>query len=215
MKYKIFAGACLVLALVFAATAYYYRGQKAEMYTSMDQGGDSAFVRPHSPVLGDSKARVTLVEFMDPACETCAGFSKRIKGWMAQAPGKIKLVIRYTPLHKGADQVVAILEASRKQGKFWNTLALLLDNQDAWTQRHVVLPDQVWGLLTRTDLDLDQLKKDMVDPEIARRMEQDMADAQTLGVKKTPGFFVNGRPLEPFGAENLYRLIQSEIRARY
>ncbi|MCG8563834.1 MAG: thioredoxin domain-containing protein [Desulfobacterales bacterium] len=215
MKYKIFALTCLALVAVFAATAFYYKGQKAQMYNFVANNDEAVFVRPHSPVLGNPDARVTIVEFMDPACETCAQFAPMVKGWMGQAQGKIKLVIRYAPFHKGADYFVKILEASRKQGMYWETLALLFENQRAWTRGHVAQPEKVWPLLSRLDLDLDRLRKDMESPAIAKRIEQDLADAKTLEVRKTPGFFVNGRPLEPFGSKNLYRLIQSEIRDKY
>jgi hypothetical protein len=32
---------------------------------------------------------------------------------------KIRLVLRYAPFHRGSDTIVAALEASRRQGKFW------------------------------------------------------------------------------------------------
>ena len=41
------------------------------------------------------------------------------------------------------------------------------------------------------------------------------SDAQTLGVRKTPGFFVDCRPLEPFGAEPLVALVEAAVRERY
>ena len=215
MKYKIFAITCLVLVGVFAATTYYYRGQKSQNYDFVATNQAQVFVRPYSPVLGSDGARVTIVEFLDPACETCASFSSMVKGWMDQVPGKIKLVVRYAPFHKGADYFVRVLEASRNQGLYWETLGLLFKNQREWTHAHVAVPEKVWPLLTQLDLDLDRLRKDMEDPEIQRRIQQDLADAKTLDVRKTPGFFVNGRPLEPFGSKNLYRLIQSEINAKY
>ena len=37
----------------------------------------------------------------------------------------------------------------------------------------------------------EQVKKDMNDPAIVKIIEQDLADAKTLNVQKTPGFFVN------------------------
>ena len=63
--------------------------------------------------------------------------------------------------------------------------------------------------------DIEQIKKDMNDPEIVRIIEQDLADAKTLNVQKTPGFFVNGKPLQEFGYQQLQQLIESEIRVNY
>jgi hypothetical protein len=42
-----------------------------------------------------------------------------------------------------------------------------------------------------------------------------MADAKTLNVRKTPGFFVNGRPLPSFGYTQLREVVESEIIANY
>ena len=75
--------------------------------------------------------------------------------------------------------------------------------------------DQIWQLLPEVGLDVERVKVDMRDPRIAAIIEQDLADAEALGVRKTPGFFVNGKPLEPFGARPLAELIKAEIREKY
>jgi len=60
----------------------------------------------HSPVFGPANAPVTIVEFFDPACETCRAFYPIVKDILAQYPSEVRLVIRYAPLHKGSDVVV-------------------------------------------------------------------------------------------------------------
>ncbi|MBZ0114555.1 MAG: DsbA family protein [Thermoanaerobaculia bacterium] len=172
----------------------------------------SVFVRDHSPTLGSDDAKVYLVEFLDPACEACAAFSPFVKELMAEHPGKIKLVIRYAPFHDGADEVVKILEAARKQGKYWETLDVMFKSQALWASHHEPRPDKLWQYLPMTGLDLAQLRKDMVDPAIAALIVQDMADVEALGVRKTPGFFVNGKPLQTFGYQQLKALVEEEIR---
>ena len=42
-------------------------------------------------------------------------------------------------------------------------------------------------------------------------IKQDLEDAKTLGANKTPSYFVNGKPLQEFGLENLKKLIDSEL----
>ncbi|HCY84635.1 MAG TPA: disulfide bond formation protein DsbA [Desulfobacteraceae bacterium] len=165
--------------------------------------------------MGNPDARVTIVEFMDPACETCAAFSPFIKKIMAANPDKIKLVIRYAPFHHGADIFVKMLEAAGNQDKYWETLAAMFRSQSAWASHADPRPERIWEFLPAVGLDINQLKTDMNDPEFARRIKQDMADADTLKVRKTPGFFVNGRPLEPFGRQPLLHLIQEELEKNY
>ena len=45
--------------------------------------------------------------------------------------------------------------------------------------------------------------------------KQDLADAKTLNVRKTPGFFVNGKPLHSFGYNQLQELVEAEIKDNY
>jgi protein-disulfide isomerase len=73
----------------------------------------------------------------------------------------------------------------------------------------------IWQFLPKVGLDIERLKKDMNDPAIAKLIEQDLADAKTLNVKKTPGFFANGKPLQRFGYQQLQQLVQSELMANY
>lgn len=169
----------------------------------------------HAPTLGEATAKVRIVEFLDPACETCAVFYPIIKQVLADNPGKIRLSLRHVPLHQGADYVVALLEASRKQDKYWPTLETLLKTQNRWVPRHVVMPQQALEALSGVGLNWDQLALDMTAPEVKERMAQDRADATALGVKQTPEYFVNGRQMESFGRQQLLDLIDRALRKAY
>jgi len=169
----------------------------------------------HSQTLGDDNAKVALIEFTDPGCETCSAFHPFVKQLLNAYPGKIKLVVRYAPFHKGADQMVKILEAAKKQGKYWETLEVMYRTQDQWASHHKPQPELIWRFLPQAGLDLDKLREDMTDPAIAKIIEQDLADAKVLNVTKTPGFFVNGKPLTSFGRQQLQRLVESEIKEMY
>jgi protein-disulfide isomerase len=212
----IFAVSVVVLIIAFVVGGAYYKGKQAEKIGFMAQENAELFVRDHSQTLGSDDAKVYLIEFMDPACETCATFSSFVKKMMNENPGKIKLVLRYAPFHKGADYFVKILEAARKQGKFWETLNIMYSTQRWWASHSNPQPQRIWQFLTRIEgLDVEQIKKDMNDPAIAKLIDQDLADAKALNVKKTPGFFANGKPLQNFGYQQLQQLVQSELMANY
>jgi len=216
MKKQYIASISIVfLILLFIFGSYIYENRKLKKIGFLAQNNASIFVRDHSQTLGSDDAKVYLIEFSDPACETCSSFHPFVKNLMAANPGKIKLVVRYAPFHVGADYFVKILEAARKQGKYWETLEVMYKTQRHWANHHNPQPHLIWKFLPGTGLDLEKIKSDMNDPQIAKLIKQDLADAETLNVRKTPGFFVNGKPLQKFGYEQLQALVESEIRAHY
>lgn len=214
-KYVIFGISCVVLVGIFVFGSIYYKGQQAKKIGFLAKENAELFVRDHSQTLGSDDAKVYLIEFMDPACETCAAFSPLVKQIMDANPGKIKLVLRYAPFHQGADYFVKILEAAKKQGKYWETLDIMYKSQPYWASHHNPQPQMIWKFLPMAGLNLEQIKKDMNDPAILKIIEQDMADAKTLNVRKTPGYFANGKPLQTFGHKQLQQLVQAEIAANY
>ncbi len=212
MKQKnilIAAAALLLLALLLGA--WIYRSQKAEQTAQIAAQNQIALLRAHSPTFGNADAPVQIVEFFDPACGTCRDFYPFVKELMAAHPGKIGLSVRYAPFHPGSDQVVKVLEAARQQGQFRQALEALFASQADWVVNHRAQLDLIWAPLGGLGLDLERLKVDMNSPDIAQRVRQDLADANTLGVAMTPEFFVNGQPLPKFGYEDLKMLVENAL----
>jgi protein-disulfide isomerase len=217
VKKIVFVLALVAVVVGFVFFARQARERRAEEVEALAQEQTAVFVRPHSLVRGEESAKVTLVEFSDPACETCAAFAPVLETYLAAYPGKVKLVLRYAPFHTGADQAVLVLEAARRQGKLWETLHLLYETQAQWTEHHQAVPERIWEVVAQSSLglDMERLRADAKDPQIASLLQQDLADAQALGVQRTPGIFVNGKPLQPFGLEPLAALVNAEVRAAY
>lgn len=211
----IFGISVVVLIIAFVVGSSYYKGKQAEKIGFLAQENAELFVRNHSQTLGSDDAKVYLIEFMDPACETCAAFSSFVKQMVVRNPGKIKLVLRYAPFHDGADYFVKILEAAKKQGKYWETLNVMYKSQPHWASHHNPQPQKIWQFLPQAGVDVEQIRRDMDDPAIAKLIDQDLADAKTLNVRKTPGFFVNGKPLQTFGSKQLLQLVESELSENY
>jgi len=212
---NIFIAVAAALLLAFVAATLFYRSEKAQSSQLATAKNQPALASEQSPKFGNPAAKVHIVEFMDPACGTCAAFFPEVEKLMAANPDRIRLSIRHLPFHNGSDQVVRILEASRVQGKYLPTLEALYASQDRWVVNHVVQADQVWPTLGGVGLDLERIRNDMNAPAVSRRMEQDMADAKALGVAQTPEFFVNGRPLPSFGLEQLQELVSAELKRAY
>jgi len=211
----VFLSAAAILLAGFGSAAVMVRDRQAESAARTAVAHRDALVRFHAPVYGRAEAPVNIVEFFDPACETCAAFYPLTKDMMAAHPGRIRMTLRYTPFHQGSDKVVMLLEAARKQGKHQQALETLLAAQDAWVVHHVAHADRALKVLEQAGLglNLEQLVLDMTSPEIAGIIARDMADAQALGVSKTPTFFVNGKPMPSFGATQLKALVDEALAA--
>jgi len=170
------------------------------------------WVKPHSPILGPKKAPITLVEFIDPACEACRAMYPYVKQIMKTYPDDVRLVIRYVNFHEQSEQAIRILEAARKQGQFNTTLEVLLAFQPAWAPHHKEGVDP-WTFISKTALDIEKAKKEAQGSDIAKIIELDMADVEAAGVKKTPSFFVNGKPLKLMHPDPLLEMIEAELKA--
>lgn len=215
VRKALIAGAILLLIAAFGIGVYIDRSNRAGPPAAPPAVDASALARFHSPTLGDPAARVHIVEFFDPACGTCRDFYPFVKRLMAEHPGRIRLTLRYAPFHKGADEVVRLLEAARKQGKLWPALEALLAAQDRWTVQHAARLDLALPAVAGLGLDMERLKQDLRAPELDALLRQDLQDAVTLGVAQTPEFFVNGRPLPSFGYEQLKSLVEQALRESY
>lgn len=199
----------------FATAAWYVRkpAQTASLQ-ALPVETNKALIRPYSPILGPKDAPVTIVEFFDPACEACAAFFPIVKDIMEQYPEDVRVVIRYTPFHGQISEMsVKLLEAARIQGKFDEVLLALIVYQNAWASHGTENLSKIGAIAEGAGLDLEAAMTQIKSPDVIAVYNQDRADVDTMGVRQTPTFFVNGKPLDPFGSDELRALVASEVAA--
>ncbi|TWO67993.1 disulfide bond formation protein DsbA [Caenimonas sedimenti] len=198
-------------AVVAAVLAYLFWPATQDPSTQPVQ---ASLVRPHSPVLGAAHAPVTVVEFFDPSCEACRAFHPFVKRLLLDHDGKVRVVIRYAPFHKGSDEAVAILEAAREQGRYEAVLSALLERQPEWAAHGAPDLALAWQIATEAGLDTSPERRQSATARARIVLEQDVADLNTLGIEKTPTFFVNGQPLARFHPDELRAQVERELKAQ-
>ena len=213
-KYLVIVSAVLLL-IAFVGGALYYKKQKEAASLEAYKRDRSTFVRDYSPMRGNPEAKVEIVEFFDPACDTCKEFYPMVEKLLQDHPGKIRLYERYAPFHNGSETVVKMLAAAHLQGKFWPTLEAVFAAQSIWAPNHRPQPEMVWNYIGGAGLDMARLRHDMNLPEMDKIVRQDLDDARKLNVKATPEFFVDGKPLPTWGYEQLKTLVEHEVAAAY
>jgi len=161
-----------------------------------------------APTKGPDNAPVTIVEFSDFQCPFCAKVVPTLKRIEDTYKGRVRIVWKHLPLsiHEDARDAALAAEVARRQGKFWEFHDRLFANQD-----RLGLED-LKAHAEELALDIARFEADLQKAEDKKRIDADIAEAKTLGIAGTPGFFINGRFV--YGAqpyETFAKIIDEEL----
>ena len=163
------------------------QAQQAEAAKGMIAARADEILRdPAAPTGGNPAGDVTLVEFFDYNCKYCRTVAPTIAEVLAADAG-LRLVYKEFPiLGDGSDAAAQVALAAARQG---------LDRYEAL--HHDLM--RVSGSVTEAGalqvaaangLDLDRLRRDLVDPALAATLARNRALAAELGINGTPGFVI-------------------------
>ena len=209
---KLVLSSILVLVLIFLGLGYFYKNNEVQKEELQTKSNSNSLIRDHSITFGDNKKNISVVEFLDPECESCALFHPIMRKLYKEYHEDIQLVVRYVPNHKNSRFAVKILEASRVQNKYEEVLSVIFEKQALWAQHNNEKPELLWEFLAVIpDLDINKLKEDSKNPQIDKIMDIDKEDANQLNVRGTPTIFVNEKRLSVLSQKDLFDLVESEI----
>jgi protein-disulfide isomerase len=167
-------------------------------------------------VLGSPTASVTIEEFADFQCGTCAAKYPMTKDLIRDYGQRIKFIFRNYPLqipaHDKAFDAAVAAEAAGMQGKFWDMENQLFSNQTNWSSASDF--KQIWeDYASKIGLDVEKFKNDMAGMAAKERVGKDMERGRALGVNSTPTFFINGRQVDfqQVNPEGMKAIIDAEL----
>jgi protein-disulfide isomerase len=154
-----------------------------------------------SPARGGTAAKVTLVAFSEFQCPFCGRVEPTLAKLSERYGDDLRIVWKHMPLqfHDRAVPAALAAEAARVQDKFWPMHDRLFAQQGALGQEDLL------GYARALGLDLGRFTAALSDPAIKARIDADAKLADTLGVRGTPSFFINGRRL--VGAQPVDRFV--------
>lgn len=164
-------------------------------------------------ILGNSNALVEIIEFSDYECPFCARHFDEtlplvIKNYVDT--GKVKIILRDFPLsfHPYAQKAAEATECAGEFGddKYWKYHDKLFENQDALDIASLK------KYAVELGLDSAEFNNCLDSGQMESEVLKDLRDGESYGVSGTPGFFINGIPLE--GAQpysEFERVIESEL----
>jgi protein-disulfide isomerase len=171
---------------------------QSERVAAAIKGNAKEIFRPAaSPVVGNAKGDVTVLEFFDYNC----GYCKRAFGDVARLvdqDGQVKLIMKELPiLSKGSEEAAKVALAAKMQGKYWEFHRAMIEAPGQASEASAL------RIAEKLNLDMAKLKKDTVSAAVKKEIDDTRALAQKLGIQGTPHFFVGDRII-PGAPENLY-----------
>lgn len=170
---------------------------------------DEIFSDPDSPVLGNPKGDVTLVEFFDYRCPYCKAMAEQLFD-AVKSDGKLKLVLKEFPV-LGPDSVTAARAAlaAREQKKYEEFHKAMMRLKEPVTEK------VIFKIASEVGLNIDKLKKDMDDQKIDTILKNNLKLAHDLDVSGTPAFVI-GDQLVPgaISPQNLKQLIDQARKGK-
>lgn len=160
------------------------------------------------PAKGNPNASVTIVEFTDFQCPSCAQQHPVMEKIVSEFGDRVRFVVRDFPLsqHANAPRAAEAAEAAREQGKYWEYIAVLFRNQSA------LEVDKLKQYATDLGLDRARFDASLDSGKFAEKVQRDVLDGEKLGVNGTPTFYVNGKRVSDRSYEGLKATIEAALR---
>lgn len=164
-----------------------------------------------SPVFGADDALVTVVQFSEFECRYCAQVEPALKRLARRYPKDLRLVWKHLPLssHPRARPAAGVaIEAHKRLGNkgFWSLHDALFGAQDDLSDAALLRLGEELGLApSGLERALGGAHRALIDA--------DVREADRVGAKGTPTFYVNGRRIEgalPYEAFEV--VVESELR---
>jgi protein-disulfide isomerase len=161
------------------------------------------------PSLGNASAPVTIIEFTDYQCPSCAITQPILERLVKEYGDRVRLVARDFPLSQHADAFKAAeaAEAAREQSKYWEYVGILLRNQSALSVT------QLKEYASELALDRSRFDKALDSGKFAETVQRDVEEGTMLGIDSTPAVFINGRRASEKSYEALKANIEAALKA--
>ncbi len=197
MKNKFLATVVPILAIFGFLSLVYFLTVKPKNVIPATVSG----IRADDHIKWSTDQKIVLIEYSDFYCPACKIFNGFIKQFEASDSSelivskKITFVFRHFPIHEQSFSAAYAAEAAAKQGKYYEMIDLIFDNQESLIKS--TNQNEIYVKLARDlGLDTEKFKHDLQSTEVKNKVEEDFNSAKEAGVNATPTFFLNGQKLE-------------------
>lgn len=211
IKDKFVLGMIIATILIFVGGAFFI--SKKDIKT-IENTQKVLEVTNFDYIKGNKDASVTIIEYLDFECPACGAYYPLVKELSEKYKDDVRFVVRYFPLmgHKNGLTSAYAVEASSKQGKFWEMYDVLFENQKSWAGKESADPTIFENYAGQIGLNIEQFKKDRDSKEVKDRVNNDLSSGKKAGISGTPTFFLDGEKIpNPKTIEDFKTFIDAAI----
>lgn len=191
-----FIAVAVVVVLIVISGNQSSGGDSSELESVAEVKQELSGIPQDGMVLGDPKAKVTVLEFADLQCPVCKGYSEevlpqvienRVRGGEAKLSFRNFIIIDELSIPAGAAAL-----AAGEQGRGWNFVELFYRNQGI--ERSGYVTDEFLTAIAEGAgvPDIGRWNRDRKSKAILEEVAASTAEAQELGFNGTPSFAMEG-----------------------
>ena len=215
----------IVVALVLIGAAVYFSNLGADLRSSLaavffadKKESAGPLVAGGAPSLGRDSAKVTIIEFADFQCPSCALFHSGAGNAIIEEyvkKGLARVAHKDFPL-LGEESFNAAYGArcAGEQGKFFEYQDALFSQQSKYASENsgMFSVEQLIRLADDTRLNKNIFSDCLYENKYKEAVAKDLEEGKAAGVTGTPTIFINGRKLEGLVSfENYKKIIEEEL----
>jgi protein-disulfide isomerase len=171
---------------------------------AIKQNAAEIFRPAASPIVGNAKGDVTVIEFFDYNCPYCKKAFHEV-AQLVEKDKQVKLILKEFPiLSKGSEETAKVALAAKLQGKYWEFHRSMQEAQGQTNEATAL------RIAEKVGLDMGRLRKDMASAEIKKEIDDTRTLAGKLGIQGTPHFLVGDRVI-PGAPENLLEQMKKTV----
>jgi len=164
---------------------------------------------------GPEAAKVTLVEFGDYQCPSCAAYHPFVKEILNRYPSQVRLEFHHFPLvsiHPNALAAAKAVEAAGEQGHYWEMHDAIFEYQPQWSS----MPDPrpaFTAIANRIGINGTILVQTMDSPRIQERILKDVEQGDKAKIQAVPTFFIDGQQVHiNLSMEDFVQTIEARLK---
>lgn len=166
------------------------------------------------PTKGNKNAKVTIVEYSDFQCPYCNRANPIIDNILKDYKDKVKIVYKQYPLpmHNWAMPAsIATICAYQTSGDeaFWKLHDKIFENQQNITL--ATANDKFKEYAKEIKIDEAKFGECLTDPKVSTKVQQEMAEGQSVGINSTPSFVVNGILVKGANEQGLKSAVEASL----